>query len=41
MPFIHFNVAKAVLVVASVVFLVASASAAPARAADVKLETES
>ena len=41
MPFIHSIVAKAVLAVASVVFLVASASVARARAADVKLETES
>ncbi len=40
MPFIHSIVAKAVLAVASVVFLVASASVAPARAADVKLQTE-
>jgi len=41
MPFVHSMVARAFLAAASVVFLVASASVAPARAAEVKLETES
>jgi hypothetical protein len=41
MPFIHSIVARVFLAAASVVFFAASASVAPARAADVKLETES
>jgi hypothetical protein len=41
MSFIHSIVARAVIATSSVFFFVASASVAPARAADVKLETES